>query len=322
MNRTYSYMVAGYAVFMHTDATALLLNEVLEPFGYSFEIVYLDVFEKQFSNLLGLQQGYDPRGPAHLSQHGITVSQAFFDALMSVPFGTDAFMNNQVVLLKKNKLFEQHVIESSVDMGGLIVFAGEMQQFIEKLIHALRLLKSGDIAAPLQFEIDMASRHVVSKLNATATLPPTGQKMGFEQNDATVLKRLLDMPGSQNSMVQLALENFNVSYTVSPPNVKFITLMTALESLFNRGNDQITHIVSRHYALIEAADAGSFKSAYQRMKELYKVRSKIVHGDKPKEDLFALVEELQNKVRLAILICMEKGLDKDALFDYLNAKGF
>lgn len=98
--------------------------------------------------------------------------------------------------------------------------------------------------------------------------------------------------------------------------------MTCLESLMNLGSHQITHTVSRHLSLIISNSIAEFQTNYVRTKELYDIRSSIVHGGKINEDLTKVTTELHDKVRSVINYCLKLNVDKKTLFAKLNAAGF
>ena len=125
-----------------------------------------------------------------------------------------------------------------------------------------------------------------------------------------------------NSLTELSISNFNLSYEISDLKTRYITLMTCLESLFNQGRDQITHTVSRHLTLIISNSEKEFQENYYRVKNLYGLRSAIVHGSSTKENLSDATSELQNKVRQAINYCLQLNYNKKELFDKLNSMGF
>ncbi|MEH1998052.1 MAG: hypothetical protein V7L00_04635 [Nostoc sp.] len=100
-------------------------------------------------------------------------------------------------------------------------------------------------------------------------------------------------------------------------------LITALESIFSLGRDQITHTVARHSSLLISNTKEEFQNNYSKIKKLYNQRSNFIHGsnDKinlPEEDI-DFTEEL---VRRAIIFWINLGGDKQQLFNYFNRLGY
>ncbi len=87
------------------------------------------------------------------------------------------------------------------------------------------------------------------------------------------------------SYLELALKSFLESYNIEDDKLKFVVLMIALESIFNRSKDEpIRHIISRHAALTLTRDKRTFDDYVKRLKFLYDLRSSIVHGKLENKD--------------------------------------
>src|SRR5205085_9197009 len=90
-----------------------------------------------------------------------------------------------------------------------------------------------------------------------------------------ILKGALVVP----PYLQLAFNSFIEYYNVEDEKLKFVMLMIALESIFNKSNQEpIKHIISRHAALTITRDKQKFHEKVERIKFLYDLRSWIVHG--------------------------------------------
>jgi hypothetical protein len=139
--------------------------------------------------------------------------------------------------------------------------------------------------------------------------------------EATELSSLLSANYEYNNLTELAIKNFTVVYDIPDGRIRFITLMTCLESLFNLGDGQIAHTIARHLALILSANYESFQKNYTSIKKLYNKRNAIVHGGEYKGEIIKDYLDLSDKVRKAIKYCNQPGLTKQGLFEVLNAKG-
>jgi hypothetical protein len=111
-------------------------------------------------------------------------------------------------------------------------------------------------------------------------------------------------------------------YDLPDGRIRFVTLMTCLESLFNLGKDQIAHTIARHLSIIISTDKSQFNTNYTLIKKLYNKRNSIVHGGEYKGDIIQDYLDLSNKVRAAIGYCNVDGLTKEKLFEDLNSIGF
>jgi len=139
--------------------------------------------------------------------------------------------------------------------------------------------------------------------------------------EAKTLSEKLVAKYEYNTLTELPLKNFSVVYDLPDGRIRFITLMTCLEGLFNLGKDQIAHTIARHLSIIISIDKSQFNTNYARIKKLYNMRNSIVHGGEYKGEIIQDYLELSNKVRAAINYCNVAGLTKEKLFEELNAHG-
>lgn len=79
-------------------------------------------------------------------------------------------------------------------------------------------------------------------------------------------------------LLSLALRAFNGSFRRSTWLDRVIDLAVALEALFARGEQEITHKAATRAALIAARDAEEAKRIYATVREFYGLRSAIVHA--------------------------------------------
>ena len=317
-----SYLVYTYSLFVNVDNSVLGLNPIIDKFGYQFVSINLQDFEKSFSHLVSLPKDFQSERNFVFADGKHSVSQEFCELILNhQSFGHSALKNKAIILLQRIKDFEQEVIKNTVSVGLAMQVASELQDFSYSLIQQLRLHKNGDIACPIEFQIIKDSRRVSfrslrqSKFHGHANLKLTS-------DDVIILSKTLTEKFVTNQLTELAINNFNLSYEISDLKTRYITLMTCLESLMNLGPHQITHTVSRHLALVISKSVNEFQLNYTRIKQLYDIRSNIVHGGTISEDLAKVTNELHDKVRHAINYCIKLDIDKKSLFEKLNALGF
>ena len=126
----------------------------------------------------------------------------------------------------------------------------------------------------------------------------------------------------KQSFLQLAFENFELSYKIRNMNLSFVSLMISLETLLNPGEHELTYRISRNTAVLLGKDREESKQIFSEVKELYKKRSQIVHYGKSniikKGDLL----KLRNYVRDSIKQIYKMGENKNEILDLLNSCGF
>ena len=214
--------------------------------------------------------------------------------------------------------------KNEINVETSIKIVGEFQRFKNELIRKLQLFKNGDLICPVEFEIEKSSREIVQTVTARVLKPSSNNSYSISDEEVETLRIHLSQDFESTALTELAESLFFNSYEVHDYKVRFTILMSALESLFNRSKDQISHIIARHLALIISSGSEEFETNYKRIKKLYSIRSQIIHGQnvKFKEDIMNLTDELQDLTRKAILYCMKSKKTKEELFCYLNAKGY
>jgi hypothetical protein len=200
---------------------------------------------------------------------------------------------------------------------------GKLVTFTKELVQQLRLVEAGPIMSGPTFSRNEESKIVYTTLlerNYTLNLEKTFK---IDQRCIGQFDEIFKVEFRINDLCKLAFNSFELAYSLENPQTRFVTLMTALESLFNQGRDQFTHIVSRHLALIIANDRIEFQEHYKAIKKLYGVRSAIVHGQELKKvNLGQECSSLEEYVRKALNYCLKLDITRKQLFEELNAKGF
>jgi hypothetical protein len=317
-----SHTIESYAVFFGVDRTILEANRFLDKHEFTFVRFNLAELEEQFSDLFLMPQHFESRVKVNL-QHGLSITNEFFIALQnSRLLGSESLANEEVFFLKSKKTFEQKIINNEVNSDILLKKLMVIKNFVASLVQQFRLFNLGDLGCSTHFLIRKDTRFVISQLSNRNSVSQGGPSYGLNTGEAEAFGRLFTSEFIGNRLTDLAIANFNLAYEISDPQTKYVTLMTCLESLFNRGSSQITHIVARHLSLIISTNEVEFSFNYRRTKDLYNIRSAIVHGGTFKEDLNLATIELQEKVRKAINYCLTLQIDKDELFNKLNANGF
>jgi hypothetical protein len=322
MEGNYTYKVESYSVFFGVDESILLLNEIINPLGYQFIIFNLQELEEKFADLFSIPREF--KSKRQINHENMVLSNELFNAIQNNPyFGMNLIMTKRLYFLKYLNDFEQKVIDNTVEYNLASQIGAKLQKFTANLIQQLRLFKNGDVNNSIQFQITSDSRHILTRFTGRYGGWQSRNLMTVTKNEVQEFREIFSKEIINNDLIELALNNFNLSYEIIEAKTKYITLMTCLESIFNHaGGDQITHTVSRHLSLILSSTKEEFEQNYSRIKHLYKIRSSIVHGATVKENLTDLTNELQQMVRKAINYCRNLSMNKKQLFDYLNAKGF
>lgn len=318
--RSYEYIVESYALFNCVDIGILKVNRLLEKYGYQFISISMEDLERDFFDLFSIPEQYESKASVNLHEGKVQLSNEFYEIINSSGLmQRQLLFKEPIILLSRIQTHRQIVVNNTVDNGPMIKVAGELQRFASSLIQQFRLFRAGDISCSMQFQIAPHVKKVVSKMQGTGGLGRTLYIL--EEEDVKTFCEGFKEHFLVNDLAELALNNFNLSYNISDSKTRFVTLMTCLESLFNRGNEQIAHIIARHLALIISNSEVDFDSNYKQIKKLYRLRSAIVHGDSIKENLGKEMLKLEQLVRIAINHCLMLTCTREELFNKLNQSG-
>jgi len=310
-----------YAIIQNADSSILNLNPLIKKYHFEFQEYTLIEFESKFKHLINLPLDFNRTGTVKFEEGD--VSMEFYKLILDHPeFGISIFGNRKIYLLSSLKSFNVWKKENNIDMTGSFPFCLEVQSFLEKLITQLRLFKSGNITFSSIFQLYKDSGTIALKYGNRQGYVKPG-KFQISKKEVLVFKKFYKPQFEPNVLSKLAIENFELTYDILNPKIEFTLLINALESIFNLGKDQISHTISRHVALIISHNQSKFKENYKIIKDLYALRSSIVHGNESKKlkDLNTKLSELKDIVRTVIRYCLDSEMDKDDLFHFLNSKG-
>lgn len=267
-----------------------------------------------------------------------------FSALENLPFEhivRKLFMDYHCL---EPKLKQYFFVENSFDLSGdellslqkLLKFNGSVFSKLSKLdglVHSylyptlrlMRLFKEGSIGMPLRyyFYMDRKNKPHSSMRGWTHIYQPPGPIYSLKEDEIDQLQKFLkDTRMPFKDYIQLAFENFELSYGVHPTNVAFLSLINGLEALFNPGGGEIRYRLSRNCAVLLGNDKQEATEIYKNVKRFYSLRSSIVHSSKKinveREELIKLRDYLRESIKNALRI----NKSKEEMLDILNAKGF
>ncbi|MHC5720805.1 MAG: hypothetical protein ACYTX0_54495, partial [Nostoc sp.] len=116
------------------------------------------------------------------------------------------------------------------------------------LTQCLRLTFAGYTVATVTFLINVSSKEIPIRFSGSGSRHEE-KILCIDKSKFELFNNLIQNKLPRNNELLLALEHFNASYTVEYDMVRFILLITAIESIFSLGRDQISHTVARHSSL-------------------------------------------------------------------------
>ena len=122
--------------------------------------------------------------------------------------------------------------------------------------------------------------------------------------------------------VQLAFEHWEESHRATRKDFELLSLVMALEALFNVGAQDIRYRVARSVAVLLGEDPELSDHIFEAIGRAYEVRSKLVHTGKAKGLEKVWLWQLDRLVQEAILRCLALKQPKDQLSQQLTRIGF
>lgn len=133
---------------------------------------------------------------------------------------------------------------------------------------------------------------------------------------------------SDNEILKLIIEIYDSNLYTSNFRILFINFTTCLELLLVQGRSEITYKISRGIAVLLSSSKKEGKILYEKMKELYNMRSVLVHEGKYDDTKFIKkyntdpMREIKQITNEAIRKLIELNLDKENLILLLNENGY
>ena len=122
--------------------------------------------------------------------------------------------------------------------------------------------------------------------------------------------------------LQLAYENFLLSYDVLDDRLSFLTLMIAMETLFNDGTQELRYRLARGAAVFLGKSIKESQQIFNDLRKLYDKRSTLVHTGDSKNISSSDLHLLQNYVRDSLRLLIECNLPKKELTSRLTLEAF
>lgn len=262
--------------FEGLDESILKLNPYISDNGFEFIKYDLNEFEEKFIHLF--IEGQSIKSEEFVGDISVT----FQNALVNSRY----FNADEIVRKDKYVLFlvDNHFGKSSSNYT-----PDNTHDRLNKLIAKFKLFKTCHLKLISSFDIFERAKIWHFGVYPTVYTSPSKEdevylKYSLSNIDLSELKYFNDnllIP----EYLSLAFNSFLEYYNVEDKKIKFILLMIALESIFNKSKDEpIRHIISRHAALTITRDKQIFDEKVNRLKFFYDLRSSIVHGKEENKD--------------------------------------
>jgi hypothetical protein len=199
-----------------------------------------------------------------------------------------------------------------------------VHRYLNRVLRLMRLFKEGNVCMPLTYYIldaDTSNPRAFIRGRTYRSLtrePYTVDSSEFPDLQTFIMQTKLPFA---HSFLDLAFENFELSYEVPNRNLAFLALMVSMETLLNRSNLELRHTLSRNVAALLGKEKQDSALIMSDMRKLYDKRSKLVHSgssDISQEDAL----RLRYLARESIKEILRLGKAKGELLDMLDSSGF
>jgi len=232
--------------------------------------------------------------------------------------------NNSEKLYIVHNTYNTNVGREMYDIPRLqdfIKFNQLIDSYLVPTLKLMRLFKGGDIClAYIFYYYHEGTNKAYMKSIKQEIFPFETFKLDISEIDSLNNFIQTELPFKEE-FLEMAFENFNLSYEVSNKNLSFLVLINGLEALFNPGGGELTYRISRNVAVLLGENKKNAEDIQTKMKKLYRIRSKIVHNggaDIKDEELLKLRHYLRESIKEIYQI----NKSKDDLLNMLNSCGF
>jgi len=200
--------------------------------------------------------------------------------------------------------------------------------YLLHIIELMKLFKEGNICLSIRYYYKYKNTPIliISKGPYRSHLSiKIGQRYSLDNSEKQDLQEFIQntkLP-FQNSTLQLAFENFQLSYKIHDQiPLSFLLLIISLETLFYSGGGNIKTKICKNIATLLGKNKRNSEDIYSEIKELYEKRCDIVHEGKMNVVTFEDLYNLRHYVREAIKEIYKIGKSKKELLELLETYNY
>jgi hypothetical protein len=201
----------------------------------------------------------------------------------------------------------------------------KVQGYLVPTMRKLKIVAKGNVDMPFWFFLGGKDKRAQTFIGHRRGGPPSARDhFHLDDNEIESTLSFLDRVQIPLSLpyVELAFENYELSYQAPSNAMAFLTLMICLETLFNPGGSEVRYRLSRNVAVLLGETAEESEDLFKRVSGNYDMRSQMVHTGKTDSLLQEDIHKLRELCRVAIKRLVECNLEKNALLQSLNARGY
>ena len=199
-----------------------------------------------------------------------------------------------------------------------------INKYLKNIFRIMRLYKEGDIRMPISY-IYFFHNGKIRRIQTVFTGHHISNiKYHMEDSEVKEITNMIKKTSLPfpHSYIQLAFENYEMSYNTLSRVLAFLSLMISLEVLYNIGDRELRYRISRNAAVLLGNTDAESHEIFIRIKKLYDMRSKIVHAGKIDELEQDHVVELRKYIRRSIIDMNHINKSKEDLMNLIHQLGY
>jgi hypothetical protein len=167
----------------------------------------------------------------------------------------------------------------------------ESSRLFDLVLSAMQILDQSDVCTEFQFESEFLTFHpsiiggpIAPKMNGMNGMFVSNVKFNLEEKNLPDLKKTLSfLIEETNARFRIALRRLSFGIERTNLEDKLIDYMIGLESLFLPGDHiELSFKLAMRIAFILYTDPNQRKTEYDFIRQMYEIRSDIVHGEQYK----------------------------------------
>lgn len=249
--------------------------------------------------------------------------------LAQVFYGIEAFNQNEdnFIVVRNSFSYERDPdpLSNNTYLGAALDFRNKyVFPYLDPAIRLMRLFKEGDIRMPWSYYYLLRDGKLAAPIKFLIYKPVSKRSYHVDASETEELQQFIHATAIPLSepFLQLAFENFELSYEIHNPHLSFLTLMVSLETLLNPAAQELGYRISRNIAVLLGKNREESERIHFDIKKFYAKRSQIAHSGKSRTLSEDDVSSLRDYVRRAIKQISKIGKGKEEILNLLNILGF
>lgn len=276
-----------------------------------------------------LENGFKIRS---LSYEDILNSSSAIGTFLNHKGYTEAGINHKILSTDRNFYFIYNSYETKHDVEHerfeALCDISERENinslYLSKMLRLMRLFKEGNIHMPIAYNFTV-NKYGPRGLGTTGTTIYNSYWPVYTLEESEVIELENFIKNTKLPFVdflQLAFQSFELSYQTHSDTLSFLSLMISMEIMFHPAQrDELTHRIARNAAVFLGKDKADSNEIFKEIKELYGIRSALVHSGTSKHIDKNELLLLRKYVRDSIKQFLSLNKNRDIL-QTLNTCGF